>query len=214
MCLSLWPGKSFIISEGSAECEWIRGVLESAVYRDNGLRLHRHRSINLPNEPTLTVMKADRAFHFAPSTVCIVDAKSALDHFMRESTGGHRCRTAQELRVIRGSMQTVRAKYHWMSHDSMVADALTKRHGNNVTMLKFLKTRQLNIVDEDKEQAEERQFREVHGRNPRLHRQHEDNNSGQVEWGKRCAVGCTKTIPRDSELEANLSMPRLQRQCW
>ena len=37
----------------------------------------------------------------------------------------------------------------------MIADALTKRHGNSVTMLKFLKSGQL---------VERRQFREEHGR--------------------------------------------------
>ena len=63
-------------------------------------------------------------------------------------------------------------------HDSMIADALTKRHGNSVTMLKFLKC----IADEDKEMAERRQFREGHGRNLRPHRQHEDKTSGSVKW--------------------------------
>ena len=66
-------------------------------------------------------------------------------------------------------MQASRDKCRWVPHDSMIADALTKRHGNSVTMLKFVKTGQLSIVDEDKELAERHQFREVRGGNLRPH---------------------------------------------
>ena len=113
------------------------------------------------------------AIHLDPSTVYIVDAQSALDHLIRESTGGHCRRTAQEL--LCHSLEHA-AKCRSVPHDSMVADALTKRHGHSLTMLKFLKTGHLSIVDEDKELADRRQFREVHGRNPRPHRQHEDKS--------------------------------------
>ena len=95
-------------------------------------------------------------------------------------------------------------------HDSMIADALTKRHGNSVTMFKFVKTGQLSIVIEDKELAE------VISGSPWSQststRQHESKSSGPVDWEKRYAVGCANTIPRASELEANLSTSRFQSQ--
>ena len=94
------------MSEGLAECEWISGVLESAVYQDYEPLLHRRKSTSLPVESTVTVMKADSHLQIDPSTVCVIDAKSAFDHLVRESTGGHCRRTAQELCVIRRSMQT------------------------------------------------------------------------------------------------------------
>ena len=81
-----------------AECEWIRGVLESAIYQDYEPSLHRRKSASLPVEPTVTVMKADSHLQVDPSTVCVVDAKSAFDHLVRESTG------------IRWSTQTLRAR--------------------------------------------------------------------------------------------------------
>ena len=67
-------------------------------------------------------------------------------------------------------------------HDSMIVDAFTKRHGNSVTM-KFLRSRQISIVDEDKEVANRRTFREEHGPNLRFHRQREDqaHRSGGME---------------------------------
>ena len=37
----------------------------------------------------MTVMKADSHLQVDPSTVCVIDAKSAFDHLVRESTGGH-----------------------------------------------------------------------------------------------------------------------------
>ena len=77
-----------MMSEGLAECEWISGVLESAVYQDSEPSLHRRKSVSLPVEPTVTVMEADSHLQIDPSTVCVIDANSAFDHLVRESTGG------------------------------------------------------------------------------------------------------------------------------
>ena len=41
-------GEVSMMSEGLAECKWIRGVLESAVCRDYDPSLHRRRSVQLP----------------------------------------------------------------------------------------------------------------------------------------------------------------------
>ena len=101
-------GEVFMMSEGLAECEWISGVLESAVYQDYEPSLHRRKSLPLPVEPTVTVMKADSHLQVDPSTVCLIDAKSAFDHVVRESTGGHRRGTAHELCVIRRTEGEVR----------------------------------------------------------------------------------------------------------
>ena len=124
-------GEVFMMSEGLAECEWISGV----VYQYYEPSPHRRKSVSLPVEPTVTVMKADSHLQIDPSTVCVIDAKSAFGHLVRESTGGHGRRTAQELCVIRRSMQTLRARCRWVPHERMVVDALTKRHENSVTML-------------------------------------------------------------------------------
>ena len=141
-------GEVFMMSEGLAQCEWINGVLESAVYHDYDPSLHQRKSITLPVEPTVTVMEADSHLQVAPSTLCVIVAKSAFDHLVREPTGGHCRRTAQELCVIRRSMQTLRARCRWVPHERMVVDALTKSHGNSVTMLQLLRDGVLSIVDE------------------------------------------------------------------
>ena len=64
-------GEVFIMSEGLAECEWSSGVLESAVFQDYEPSLHRRKSISLPVEPTVTVMKADSHLQMDPCTVCV-----------------------------------------------------------------------------------------------------------------------------------------------
>ena len=79
----------FGMSEGLAECEWISGVLESAVCQHYEHSQHRRKSISLPVEPTVTVMKADSLLQIDPSTVCVIVAKSVFDHLVRESMGGH-----------------------------------------------------------------------------------------------------------------------------
>ena len=58
-----------MMSEGLAKCEWICGILGSAVYQDYESSLHRRKSISLPMEPTVTVMKADNHLQIDPSTI-------------------------------------------------------------------------------------------------------------------------------------------------
>ena len=132
-------GEVFMMSEGLAECEWTSSVLESAVYQDYEPSVHRRKPASLPVKPTVTVMKADSRLQVDPSTVCVIDAKSASDHLVRESTGGHCRRSAQELFVIRRSMQTLRARCRWVPHERMVVDALTKRDGNSIKILRLLR---------------------------------------------------------------------------
>ena len=61
-------GEVFMVSEGLAECDWISGVLEPAAYQDYEPSLHRRKSISLPAEPTVTVMKAGSHLQIDPST--------------------------------------------------------------------------------------------------------------------------------------------------
>ena len=48
-------------------------------------------------------------------------------------------------------MHTLRYKCLWVPHDSMIAGAISKRHGHSVSMLKFFETGHLSIVHEDEE---------------------------------------------------------------
>ena len=118
------------------------------------------RTIVTPTEIDITAYRSHSDRHknrqpkqVDPSTVCVTDANSAFDHLVRESTGGHCRRTAQDLCVIRRNMQTLRVRCRWVPHERMVVDALTKRHGNKVTMVRLLPDGVLSIVDEDHELA-------------------------------------------------------------
>ena len=77
----------------------------------------------------------------------------------------------------------------------MVVDALTKRHGNSVTMLRLLRDGVLSIVDEDRELAIRKVYLERHKRNLRPHQQVEQTQTG--EYDRRNAVGCSHTIKTD-----------------
>ena len=187
-------GEVFMMSGGLAECEWISGVLESALHQNCEPSLHRRKSISLPAEPTVAIMKADSHLQVHPSTVCVIDTKSAFDHLVRESTGGHCRRTAQELCVIRRSMKTLMVRCRWVPHE-MVVDAVTKRHGNSVTMLRLLRDGVLSIVDEDRELATRKVYRETDKRNLRPHQQVEQTQTG--EYDRRNVVGCSHIIKAD-----------------
>ena len=155
----------------------------------------RYTDGKLSVEPTVTVMKADTHLQVDPSTVCVIDAKSAFDRLVRDSTGGHCRRTVQELCVIRRSMQTLRARCRWVPHERIVVDVLTKRHGNSVTMLRPLRDGVLSIVDEDRELAMRKVHRETHKRHLRPHQQVEQAQTG--EYDRRSDVGCSHTIKAD-----------------
>ena len=68
----------------------------------------------------------------------------------------------------------------------MVVDALTKRHGNSVTMLRLLRDGVLSIVDEDRELAMRKGYLETHKRNLRPHQQVEQAQTGEyddeIQW--------------------------------
>ena len=191
-------GEVFMMSEGLAECEWISGVLESAVYQDYEPSLHWRKSISLPVAPSVTVMKADSHLQIDPSTVCVIDAKSAFDHLVRESTGGHCRRTAQKLCLIRRSMQTLWARCRYGYHTSgWSSTRWTKRHGKSVTMLRLLRDGVLSIVDEDRELAMRKVFRQTRRRNLRPHQLVEQAQTG--EYDRRNVVGCSHTIKVDED---------------
>ena len=77
----------------------------------------------------------------------------------------------------------------------MVLDALTKRRGNTITMLRLLRDGVLSIVDEDRELATRKVYRETHKRNLRPHQQVEQVRTG--EYNQRNVVGCSHTIKVD-----------------
>ena len=97
-------GEVSMVREGLAECKWIRGVLESAVYRDCDRRPCTD-DVQFNFLPTVTVMKANSATHFDPSIVCVLSTpRVPLDHLIRESFGCHCRRSAEELCLFRRSI--------------------------------------------------------------------------------------------------------------
>ena len=83
----------------------------------------------------------------------------------------------------------------WVPHQRMVVDALTKRHGNSVRMLRLLRDGVLSIVDEDQEQVMRKVYREPHKRNLRPHQQVEQAQT--EEYNRRNVVGCSHSIKVD-----------------
>ena len=77
----------------------------------------------------------------------------------------------------------------------MVLDALTKRHGNRITMLQLLRDGVLSIVDEDQELANRKTYREKDTRNLRPLRQVEPAQT--VERERRNAMDRSRTIKVD-----------------
>ena len=87
----------------------------------------------------------------------------------------------------------------------MVVDALTKRHGNSVTMLQLFRDAILSMVDEDQELANRKTYRVKHKRNLRPHRQLEQVQ--YPEWMQWVALTRSK---RMRSLASNLERIFLQ----
>ena len=91
-------------------------------------------------------------------------------------------------------METLRARCRWVPHERMVVEALTKRRGYCVTVVRLLRDGFLSIVDEDRELARN-VYRETHKRNLQPHQQVEHAQTG--EYDRRNVVGCSHTIKAD-----------------
>ena len=93
-----------------------------------------------------------------------------------------------------------------MPRERMIVDALTNMHGNSFTMLRLLRDGVLSIVDEDRQLANGKAYREKH---LRPHRQVEPTQN--VEWDRRNAVDSSHTIKVD---ETSYSDTRAEFVCW
>ena len=132
-------GEVFLMSEGLAECEWISGVLESAVCQDYKPSLHRRKSISLPVEPTVTAMKADSHLQIDPSTVVCHRCEKCFRSSGTRIDG--RSLQTDSTRIMRDQKEhaNTEGEVRWVPHERMVVDALTKRHGISVMMLRLLR---------------------------------------------------------------------------
>ena len=100
-------------------------------------------------------------------------------------TMGSRCIDIDFRRCNEVQMGTTRADF----------DALEKRHGNRLTMLRLLRDGVLTIVDEDRELAMRKVYRETHKGNLRPHQRVEQAQTGAYD--RRNAVGSSHTIKTD-----------------
>ena len=107
-------GEVFMMSEGLAECEWIIGLLESAVYQDYEPLLHRRKSIPLSVEPKVTVMKTDSCRPTRPQCASLM--RKLLSILWYENRQEEHANTE-------GEVQMGNHMSRWF------VDALTKRHG-------------------------------------------------------------------------------------
>ena len=71
----------------------------------------------------------------------------------------------------------------------MVFDVLTKRHGNSVTMLRQLQDGVVSIVDEDRELAMRKMYRETHKLNLRPHQLVSKRKLGNMTDEVQCQGG-------------------------
>ena len=101
------------------------------------------------------------------------------------STGGHCRQTAQKYTEGQVQMDTTRVDGR-RHHDKEAWEQ---------TMLRFWQDGVLSIVDEDRELATRRVYRETHKRILGPHQQVEQVQTG--EYDRRNAVGCSHTIKTD-----------------
>ena len=107
----------------------------------------------------MTVMKVDSHLQVDPSTVSSMPR--ALPTIWYENQLG-----------------VSAARCRWLPHERMVVDAMTKRHGNCLTMPRLLRDGVLSVVDEDQELA----IRETYC---------------ETQWDRRNEVVCSHTIKAD-----------------
>eukprot|EP00971_Amphidinium_carterae_P263411 5226255-Amphidinium_carterae.1 len=86
---------------------------------------------------------------------------------------GHSDRKASlDIQVIKTQLLHMHAVLRWIPHDSNVADAFTKLHGNAEPLLSLLDKGYITLIDEEAELSRRKEWREEHGgrQNPRSKR--------------------------------------------
>ena len=97
-------GEFYLIRRNADEVSWKHLSVKEQIQFSKAIETEWQGVLDFK---VVTVVKADSHLQIDPSTVCVIDAKSTFGHLVRESTGGHCRRTAQELCVIRRSMETL-----------------------------------------------------------------------------------------------------------
>ena len=125
-------GQIFKMSDGLAECEWIKGVLESAVCQDYEPSLCKRKLTRHSDESKVAALKVDSHLQVDPPAERVPDAKIAFDQPVRETTVGHCRRTVQELCGIQRSRETLRERCRGIPPERIVIDAWMKSPGNRL----------------------------------------------------------------------------------
>ena len=181
-------------------------MLESAVYQDYEPSLHRRKSISLPVEPTVTVMKADSPCRLTRRQ-CVSSMRKVPSIIWYESrreviaVGQHKnLRDQKEPADIEGEVQmgTTRADGR-----RRLDEKPWEQFYDVATVARWcpINRGRLSIVDEDRELAMRKANREPHKRNLRPHQQVEQEQTG--EYDRRNVVGCSHTIKVDEASDSD-----------
>ena len=94
----------------------------------------------------------------------IVDAKSLYDNSQREQYSKAEKRSALEICVIKGSLDSMDGECRWIPHERNPVDPLTKLNGNALPLLQLMKTHKFQLQEEAQVLKERKEFREATGR--------------------------------------------------
>jgi hypothetical protein len=143
---STLAGEAQIMSESTAEVEWLRGLFEELTNPEftiaNWRKYTRHRGL-------LTAARSVDPDRKLQKYLSITDAKSLYDNLKNETAGiANDRRVAIDIQIIRGSLNDQDGEVRWVDHIGMYADALTKRNGNIPLIQLLMKTGKLIIHEE------------------------------------------------------------------
>ena len=157
---ALLAGQIFKMSDGLAECEWIKGVLESAVCQDYEPSLRKRKLTRHSDESKVAALKVDSHLQVDPPAERVPDAKIAFDQPVRETTVGHCRRTVQELCEIQRSRETLRERCRGFTTRADRYRRIDEESWQQITTLPLLRGRAHSIEDEDQELAMKKTYRE------------------------------------------------------
>ena len=81
-----------------------------------------------------------------PRMLAVSDSKSMFDNLNREQYTGAEKRAAQEIAVIRDSLESMSGVPRWVPHERNVSDCLTKVKGNAASLIEFMKKGTYKLV--------------------------------------------------------------------
>ena len=125
--------ETYAASYATADTNWVRCILYSALYSDFDFRTQRPRHFKIPSK-TPTVLRTERPEVIDPEVSLLSDSKGLYDALNNELPQDDK-KSAVEMPIIEEMLKRMNGRSRWIPHNVNPSDGLTKLKGAHLAPL-------------------------------------------------------------------------------